>query len=95
MANFLWSGKPDSRKFITVAWDKVCKPREEGGLGIRRFRDVNFAMLMKLGWQILNKESEWCRYLFSCFCKKVEKWNLPIILHLFGLALERFRVRRF
>ncbi|KAF9612028.1 hypothetical protein IFM89_037486 [Coptis chinensis] len=46
--NFLWTGKSTDRKMITVAWDKVCKPRCEGGLGLKKFKDINRSMLMKL-----------------------------------------------
>ncbi|KAL4198970.1 hypothetical protein AMTRI_Chr03g142650 [Amborella trichopoda] len=37
-----WKGK------ILISWDKVCKPIKEGSLGLRRLRDVNFSILMKL-----------------------------------------------
>ncbi|XP_062143952.1 uncharacterized protein LOC133851525 [Alnus glutinosa] len=41
---FLWSGK-DTKAKAKVAWDKVCFPKSEGGLGLRKldilkFRDV-------------------------------------------------------
>ncbi|XP_026442463.1 uncharacterized protein LOC113342010 [Papaver somniferum] len=39
--NFLWSGNAEEKKYITIAWDKVCAPLEEGGLGIRKFEDIN------------------------------------------------------
>ncbi|XP_042487366.1 uncharacterized protein LOC122067601 [Macadamia integrifolia] len=44
-------------KKIVVKWDEVCKPTREGGLGIRRLRDVNFACLCKLAWQIKHGNS--------------------------------------
>ncbi|XP_042481025.1 uncharacterized protein LOC122061674 [Macadamia integrifolia] len=44
-------------KKIVVKWDEVCKPTREGGLGIRRLRDVNFACLCKLAWKIKHGNS--------------------------------------
>lgn len=32
---FLWCGQ-DSKGRAKVAWDKVCVPKKEGGLGLRR-----------------------------------------------------------
>ncbi|XP_042484544.1 uncharacterized protein LOC122064826 [Macadamia integrifolia] len=50
MRNFIWSGDMEIIKKIVVNWGDVCKPKQEGGLGIRRLRDVNFACLAKLTW---------------------------------------------
>ena len=42
-ANFLWR-----KKMHAWAWDKLCMPKEEGGLGIRRIQDLNTAASIKL-----------------------------------------------
>ena len=44
---FIWDwGK--EKKFISwVSWEVVCKPREEGGLGVRDIRKFNAALLAK------------------------------------------------
>lgn len=36
-------------------WDKICRTKCEGGLGIRRTEDINAAFLPKQGWKILMK----------------------------------------
>ena len=36
MRSFLWSGSDMSTTRAKVAWDQVCLPRKEGGLGIKR-----------------------------------------------------------
>lgn len=56
--NFLWGHSDDTRKIHTVSWSEVCKPRDEGGLGLRKARDFNLALLTKLGWQILTNEDK-------------------------------------
>ncbi|XP_013668588.1 uncharacterized protein LOC106372868 [Brassica napus] len=38
---FLWSGSPNITSRAKIAWEEVCCPREEGGLGIRRVKDVS------------------------------------------------------
>ena len=45
--NFLWGASEDVFKYPLVAWDKVCLPIEYGGLGIRRVRLFNKALLGK------------------------------------------------
>ncbi|KAF9602549.1 hypothetical protein IFM89_029848 [Coptis chinensis] len=57
MRNFLGTGSPTETKKTTVACDKVCKPYEEGGLCIRRLRELNLTFLMKLGWHVLNENN--------------------------------------
>lgn len=36
-----------------VVWDKVCRPKTHGGLGIRFAQQENQAFQMKLGWAII------------------------------------------
>ena len=50
--NFLWGDSSDQRKFHLVKWDEVCKSKRDGGLGIRKAKDTNLALLSKLGWKI-------------------------------------------
>ncbi|KAF6134912.1 hypothetical protein GIB67_002313 [Kingdonia uniflora] len=71
--NFLWSGDPEKKKFITINWDKVYKHPTEGGLGIHGLRDTNLAMLMKLGWGFLNDHDPWAVFLRAIFF--YQKWS--------------------
>ncbi|KAL5714260.1 hypothetical protein ACHQM5_016245 [Ranunculus cassubicifolius] len=63
LKNFFWAGTPDVGKAVTVGWNKCCKPRKEGGLGFRRLKEVNQALLMKLGWSILKKDNNLARFM--------------------------------
>ncbi|XP_043699291.1 uncharacterized protein LOC122650056 [Telopea speciosissima] len=60
------------KSVVSISWDNLCKPKAEGGLGIRRLRDVNMAMLCKLTWKIRND-----KLLSSTFLrhKYVNKWG--------------------
>ncbi|XP_009124760.2 uncharacterized protein LOC103849780 [Brassica rapa] len=45
---FLWSGSPNISTKSKVAWEEVCKPKDEEGLGIRRIKDVSAVFDLKL-----------------------------------------------
>ncbi|GJY94750.1 sodium/hydrogen exchanger 6 [Tanacetum coccineum] len=51
---------------VKVAWEAVCLPQREGGLGIRRIEDFNIALMATHIWCILiNKESLWVQWIHS------------------------------
>lgn len=50
--NFLWGDTNDKKKVHLVKWEKVCKPKCKGGLGIKLSADMNKAMLAKASWRI-------------------------------------------
>ncbi|CAA0818301.1 Unknown protein [Striga hermonthica] len=50
---FVWGGSGGARKLSLVKWDEVCRARRDGGLGLKRQRLMNDALLMKLGWKFL------------------------------------------
>ena len=54
--NFPWGSSSDRRKLHLVAWDKVCQQKNEGGLGIRRSKKMNKALIAKVGWRVMNNE---------------------------------------
>lgn len=43
----------DSRKLHSICWEKIHKPIEIGGLGIKRLKEMNEALLAKLGWRMI------------------------------------------
>lgn len=62
------------RKTVTLKWDKVYSPLEEGGLGIRRLDIINKALLMKLVWKVQQGEEVWALFFQSKFKKKNREW---------------------
>ena len=70
MASFLWSGKANTRKRHWCSWKKITMPKEEGGLGFRKFEEVQQAFRMKQVWGLLNGRSLWAKFFVDKYCNK-------------------------
>ncbi|CAN1181294.1 Putative ribonuclease H protein At1g65750 [Linum perenne] len=60
--NFVWGTTSEERKVSLVAWEKICLPKEKGGLGLKMARQLNRAYLTKLAFIFFKeKEKLWVR----------------------------------
>ncbi|XP_071739373.1 uncharacterized protein [Rutidosis leptorrhynchoides] len=63
---FLWCQGELKRGKAKVRWDDVCLPKEEGGLGIKRLKSWNTALMASLLWRLLTAKNliwvDWVRY---------------------------------
>lgn len=90
-SSFLWGNGWSFRPFTPISWSRICKPKVARGLGIRKMKDMNLALLSKLGWFIatdskkLSIQALKSKYLASssfsnCKKKKNNSWMWNIIL---------------
>jgi hypothetical protein len=63
--NFWWGFPSKKSKNLSLkAWDSICTPKALGGLGIRKMKEVNLALISKIGWKLLNNsDSLWVSQL--------------------------------
>ena len=48
--NFLWTGETQPKKISWVAWDQICKPKHEGGSGVKCLEMFSLSLLSK--WRL-------------------------------------------
>ncbi|KAE8821568.1 ABC transporter G family member 37 [Hordeum vulgare] len=53
-SRFYWVGEGDKQKYHMVSWPDICKPRDQGGLGIMSSKRLNITLLTKWLWRIAN-----------------------------------------
>ncbi|XP_074300288.1 uncharacterized protein LOC141631529 [Silene latifolia] len=68
--NFLWDGSTEYRRSPLVAWDMICRPKHEGGLGLKNQEVWNIAMVGRLvNWVATDKESLWVKWVKANYLK--------------------------
>jgi hypothetical protein len=63
--NFLWGDEEDRRRVHWMAWDKMTKPKCQGGLGFRDLRLFNQALLAKQAWRLIEYPDSLCARLLK------------------------------
>ncbi|MCH82962.1 putative ribonuclease H protein [Trifolium medium] len=50
--NFIWGDRDGVKKYHAIGWEMVTKPKDCGGLGLRRLEVMNQACILKLSWKL-------------------------------------------
>nr|GEW24782.1 reverse transcriptase zinc-binding domain-containing protein [Tanacetum cinerariifolium] len=62
-----------------VAWEVVCLPKDEGGLGLRRLDHFNKALMVSHIWKLLSlKESLWVKWVHAYKLRGRSFWDIPL-----------------
>jgi hypothetical protein len=86
--DFLWGGMGDEVKHHLVGWDKVCIPKEVGGLGVRSLILTNKALLGKWLWRFgMEGDHLWRRVLMAKFGSDLGGWRTKTIRGPHGCGL--------
>nr|GEV86531.1 putative reverse transcriptase domain-containing protein [Tanacetum cinerariifolium] len=87
MRGFMWCQGEIKKGKAEVAWDFVCMPKHEGGLGIRRIDDFNVALMATHIWSILtHRESLWVKWVHMYKLKGCSFWDVPCGRDPFSMA---------
>src|ERR1044072_6453265 len=60
----IWAKGDNTRSWNLVSWDKITKPKEQGGIGLRSARANNIALLGRLVDDLIHEpQKPWVRAL--------------------------------
>lgn len=77
---FLWSGTDLKTHSAKIAWDSVCAPKNEGGLGFKSLDIWNKAAIAKHIWFFFSggEGSMWCQWVKSYLLKGKSFWKVKV-----------------
>ncbi|GKD41501.1 RNA-directed DNA polymerase, eukaryota, reverse transcriptase zinc-binding domain protein, partial [Tanacetum coccineum] len=79
MKNFLWGSSGNSSGKAKTAWKVVCRPKDQGGLGIKPLGEWNEVLLMKNLWKIVvQKQTLWVKWVNRVKLKGRSVWDIDI-----------------
>eukprot|EP00253_Pinus_taeda_P007705 PITA_07705 len=75
-SRFLWSGAKEDSVLPWVAWDKIARPKDWGGWGVKNLFDFSQSLAAKSGWKIINSENLWTRVVMRKYIDPtpLEEW---------------------
>ncbi|XP_060181348.1 uncharacterized protein LOC132610954 [Lycium barbarum] len=73
---FFWSNTVGVKSKHWVAWDKLCLPKDEGGIGLRSLTDISNALFAKLWWNFRYGRSLWSSYMLNKYFEPQIFWYL-------------------
>eukprot|EP00253_Pinus_taeda_P020413 PITA_20413 len=62
-SRFLWEGSKENVVLPWVAWEKVARPKDWGGWGIKSLPDFSLSLAAKSGWRLIKLENLWTRVI--------------------------------
>lgn len=85
----------------SLAWRKVCSPKLCGGLGLKKFEDMNLAILCTLKWALAAENGKlWCRPMkakyfphnkfLNCKRKFLDSWHWKSIMRTIPIIKKGF-----
>ena len=65
-SNFIWRGKMHAWN-----WHDICRPKSEGGVGIRNIKDINDTSGIRLVWRLYTSNALWSRWMRENYLKGI------------------------
>jgi hypothetical protein len=68
-SRFFWQGDGHKKKYRLTKWDIICRPKDQGGLGIEDLKLKNRSLLSKWLFKLINEEGVWQELLHNKYLK--------------------------
>ena len=79
LSAFLWRGSSLRASGAKVAWDDICHPTLEGGLGIKKLAMWNQAATLKHLWRVITDSSSlWTSWVPNNILKGRSIWSINV-----------------
>ncbi|KAL0445479.1 UNVERIFIED_CONTAM: hypothetical protein Slati_1675800 [Sesamum latifolium] len=77
LRTFLWKGHSGGG-YAKVAWSHICRPKEEGGLGIRNVLALNRALMSRHLWRVItsDRNSIWVEWVTTIRLRSQSIWTV-------------------
>jgi hypothetical protein len=62
---FMWASNSGKWKYHLVQWNHVCKPKKEGGLGIKNLTKFNISLMRKWWWKLEKEYGPWQDFMWQ------------------------------
>jgi hypothetical protein len=62
-SRFFWQGDSEKKKYRLTKWSVVCRPKDQGGLGVHDLEVKNRALLGKWLARLLTEDGIWHQLL--------------------------------
>lgn len=77
LKDFLWGSNDISKGKAKVAWKAICKPKSNGGLGLKDLLVWNKTLLVKQIWNIASKKDNlWVKWVSTVKLRGVSLWRV-------------------
>jgi hypothetical protein len=84
-STFYWQGDGHKRKYRLAKWDILCRPKDQGSLGIQDLELKNIPLLSKWLFKLLSTDVMWQRILRNKYLgsqsitSPVETWGFALL----------------
>jgi hypothetical protein len=68
-SRFFWQSDEDKKKYILSRWNIICRPKDQGGLGIEVLELKNKCLLSKWLFKLLHKDGMWQQLLHNKYIR--------------------------
>ncbi|XP_059283713.1 uncharacterized protein LOC132037237 [Lycium ferocissimum] len=67
---FFWQTKHEGTSKHWSAWENLCYPKNERGLGFRSLYDISKALFAKIWWRFRTSGTLWSKFMWNKYCKR-------------------------
>ena len=77
LRNFFSNDNEEYKNLVLIKWEKLCKPKELGGLGLKNLSWKNEALRAKLTWRLFTERNQnWAKILYNKYLNATDPYSM-------------------